>query len=117
MGLHSPNFPGSYHDNAYVYQEIRVQQGFVISVSLLTLDSENEADYLYIGDGADSFNKVSPRWRKFTGTLKQSLHFKSTSPWIVIIFTSDGNETAQGFTLECFAGKQYYTYAMEFNIL
>ena len=69
------------------------------------MDIEQNADYIYIGEGRQPFNRESPNWRQLTGNLETEWRWDSTGPSIIIIFTSDGKGTGRGFWFECMPRK------------
>ena len=104
---YSPGYPDQYPNNAYNLWDIRAPEGFVVAVSVLQLDVEEDKDFIHVGDGVDEFRNTSDQWKHLTGRMQGTWLFTSTSSEITIIFTSDGTnmEFESGFVIQCEAGK------------
>ena len=99
----SPNFPGAYPNNAFIFWKIRTAAEYSIRVNIITFDTQRDSDYVCIGDGVHHFNSHLEEWRILSGAFRDvwnSTEFTSNSSFILLIFTSDGEGTDLGFRIE-----------------
>ncbi|CAC5355813.1 unnamed protein product [Mytilus coruscus] len=93
--ISSPNYPSSYTNNLRYKYFVRVQAGQRIAMTFSRIDTEAKFDYVQVFDGS----KLSDRLLlKYAGFSSSSITVQSTSNTMLMLFTSDGSNTASGFT-------------------
>ena len=100
LNITSPNYLSSYSNNVYGMWDVSVPEGFVISIALEILDIAN--DFIYYGDGVGRFsldNDSCSRWKIIDNTFSNSTNFTSISSSVILIFTSAGSKTGDGFLI------------------
>ena len=103
--LLSPNYPKSYQNNAYRLWNIRGPTNYAIHLDIIYIDIEQDKDYIYVGDGANKYDYSSGKWIRISGDLSDNWNRTEilNSSTVFIIFTSDGETTGIGFSIECTA--------------
>ncbi|XP_070562740.1 uncharacterized protein [Ptychodera flava] len=93
--LTSPNYPKDYDNNIYCEWTITAAENFVVIVYLGDLNTENEYDWLDIGEGSTPTD--DSRVFHMSGLDRPIEYWHSDSNQVWITFTSDYSNTAKGF--------------------
>ncbi|VDH92805.1 Hypothetical predicted protein [Mytilus galloprovincialis] len=92
--LSSPNYPGNYTNNLKYKYFIRVQVGQRITLTFSRIVTEKCCDYVQVFEGSTISD--SPLL-KFSGSSSSSRTVRSTGNNMLVLFTSDGSVTGNGF--------------------
>ena len=98
-----------YPNNSFKLWDIRAPTGYVIALHIDSFEIQQNADYVYVGDGVKHFRSDSDqhgKWIPLTGKKSDVfLHrdFMSNASSIKVIFASDKSDTKSGFIITCSA--------------
>ncbi|XP_063906397.1 tolloid-like protein 1 [Zophobas morio] len=91
--IFSPNYPGSYYNNANCTWKFKTTPGHRIQISFLDIHTENCHDYINV---YDDFSSRVPLLEKLCGT-KTGYTRWSTKNELYVNFISDGSNVYKGF--------------------
>ena len=78
----------------------------VIEVNIILLKTQRSKDFIFIGDGEQSFSKDAASWKQFSGYFRKGSerrHFTTENLRITVIFASDERDSSVGFMIEFIA--------------
>ena len=99
FNVEHPSNNDKYGNNEYRVWDLYVPTDFFIECDLIYSDTEHGSDYILFGDGAKRKDDDADRWTNITGKSRR-VPKNFTSSYIIMIFTSDGDNTDFGFRIE-----------------